>query len=153
MTKIISFDRRYVKDFAELNKEWIRRYFVVEPMDTYQLDNPEETIISKGGEIFFVLEDEKCVGTCAMIPMENNGYELAKMAVSPAIRGRGLGDLLMTHSTNWAKEKGASYILLHSNTTLEPAITLYKKHGYVTTHLGPHPDYDRANIEMRLDLK
>jgi ribosomal protein S18 acetylase RimI-like enzyme len=151
--KVIGFDARYVKDFADLNKEWIGKYFVLEPMDTYQLDNAEETIIAKGGEIFFVLDGEKALGTCAMVPMENNGYELAKMAVAPETRGRGFGDLLMTHSITWAKEKKADYVLLHSNTVLEPAITLYKKHGFETVYLGPHPDYERSNIEMRLNLK
>lgn len=43
-------------------------------------------------------------------------------------------------------------ITLLSNTILEPAISLYKKHGFETVHLGPHPDYERCNIEMRLML-
>src|SRR6185312_14670310 len=53
----------------------------------------------------------------------------------------------------WAREQGAAEILILSNTVLAPAIALYKKHGYATTHLGPHPDYERCNIEMRKFLE
>lgn len=157
--KVITFDAKYANDFAELNKEWIKKFFVVEPMDTYQLDNCEETIISKGGEIFFILEGDKAVGTCAMLPysvppyVNGDTYELAKMAVAPGTQGKGYGNILMEVAIAWAKEKNAAQVILHSNTSLTPAITLYKKHGFETVFLGQHPDYDRANIEMKLVLK
>jgi hypothetical protein len=54
---------------------------------------------------------------------------------------------------DWSREHGLEEIFLLSNTILEPAITLYKKHGFETVSLGPHPDYDRCNIEMNLKLK
>ena len=47
---------------------------------------------------------------------------------------------------------GGGEIFLLSNTRLEPAIALYHKHGYVTTRRGPHPHYDRCNIEMTKSL-
>jgi putative acetyltransferase len=79
-------------------------------------------------------------------------YELAKMAVDPKCRGRGYGDVLMKAAEDWARAQGADEIFLLSNTRLEPAIALYKKHGYETTRLGPHPHYDRCNIEMTKSL-
>lgn len=39
-----------------------------------------------------------------------------------------------------------------SNTVLAPAIGLYRNHGFETTHLGSHPDYQRCNIVMALQL-
>ena len=39
--------------------------------------------------------------------------------------------------------------MMLSNTILEPAISLYHKHGYETVPLGPHPEYERCNIELR----
>jgi GNAT superfamily N-acetyltransferase len=74
------------------------------------------------------------------------------MAVNPNCRGLGYGDLLMEKSEAWAREQGANEILILSNTVLTPSIELYKKHGYQTTHLGPHPDYERCNIEMKKSL-
>jgi len=149
---VTTYDPKYLPAFVELNREWIEKYFVLEPMDLAQLENPADSILNNGGEIFFVLEGDTAVGTCAMVPHGEHSYELAKMAVSPAARGRGYGDVLMEAAIAWAKARGASTITLLSNTALEPAIALYHKHGFATVHLGPHPDYKRSNIEMVLRL-
>ncbi len=47
---------------------------------------------------------------------------------------------------------GASKVYLVSNTALDPAISLYRKHGFRTVSEGAHPSYARANIHMELDL-
>lgn len=149
---LVKYQPQYLQAFVALNREWIEKYFRLEPMDLYQLENPQESILSKGGEIFFVLKKERPVGTCAMVPHGVDSYELAKMAVSPEIRGEGAGDFLMIAAIDWARHKKATNITLLSNTILAPAISLYKKHGFKTVHLGAHPDYARCNIEMILRL-
>lgn len=151
--QVVTYDPVHRQAFIDLNTEWIKKHFVIEPMDVEQLENADRAILAKGGEIFFVVEEGRAVGTCAMIPDGSNGYELAKMAVDPSTRGKGYGDVLMRTCVEWAKEKKADYVMLHSNTVLTPAITLYKKHGFQTVYLGPHPDYERSNIEMKLDLR
>jgi len=147
-----TYNEKYLPAFVELNREWIETYFALEPMDLYQLQNPQESILDKGGEIFFLLENDQVLGTCALVPHGVNSYELAKMAVSPKARGKGYGDILMKFAISWAQEKGIAELTLLSNTILEPAISLYKKHGFQTHHLGQHPDYKRCNIEMNLPL-
>jgi N-acetylglutamate synthase-like GNAT family acetyltransferase len=151
---VVKFSAAHAAAFANLNKEWIETYFRLEEMDLKQLEDPFESIIKPGGEIFVIESaDGHVVGVCAMIPHEKNSYELAKMAVSPIVRGQGVGDFLMETVIQWAQKQNASSIMLLSNTKLEPAISLYKKHGFVTVKLGPHPDYERCNIEMKLDLQ
>jgi len=150
--KVITFDPKFVSSYISLNREWIETYFEIEPMDIAQLENPYESILDQGGEIFFVLENQKAVGTCTMVPHGPGCYELAKMAVQTSTRGKGYGDLLMKATIDWAKSKGANRIILLSNTILEPAISLYKKHGFEVQHLGPHPDYVRCNIVMERSL-
>lgn len=150
---VITYDSRFLPAFISLNEEWIQRHFAIEEMDRRQLRDPHGFILKGGGEIFFVIEKGVAVGTCAMIPHGESGFELAKMAVAPDTRGKGYGDLLMVTAIDWARAKGASEIQILSNTVLEPAIQLYKKHGFQTVHLGPHPDYQRCNIEMVLKLR
>ena len=145
------YQTRFKNEFRELNLEWIRKYFKVEQKDLDQVSNPE-ACLAEGGQIFFVIKDNKAVATCAMYKIGAKNFELAKMAVSPDCRGLGYGDLLMEESEKWAWAQGAEEILILSNTILTPAIELYKKHGFVTTHLGPHPDYERCNIEMKKKL-
>ena len=149
---VCTFDPAFIPAFVELNRQWIEHYFKIEPMDMKQLEQPYESILAPGGEIFFILENERAIGTCAMVPNAKDSYELAKMAVAPESRGRGLGDILMKVAIAWARAKNAQTITILSNTVLIPAIELYKKHGFETIHLGPHPDYSRCNIEMLLKL-
>lgn len=153
MVEVVPFRPEFLPAYAELNREWIQKYFEIEAMDIAQLEQARENILDQGGEILFVVEDGAPVGTCAMVPHGPGCYELAKMAVAPATRGKGYGDLLMRNAIAWARAKSAEKVILLSNTILEPAITLYTKHGFRTTHLGPHPDYKRCNIEMELVLR
>lgn len=149
MAAEISTDLALYRDaFRALNLQWIQAYFRVEKKDLEQTSAPEECV-ARGGEIFFVVENGRAVGTCALYRVGHRKFELAKMAVEPGHQGKGFGDLLMRAAEAWAREKKAIEILILSNTVLTPAITLYKKHGFETTHLGPHPDYERCNIEMR----
>lgn len=144
--KVVTYNPKYKKNFKDLNIQWIEHYFKVEKKDLEQLDNPE-SCLSEGGQIFFALENEKVIGTCALYKINQDHFELAKMAVAPESRGKGVGDLLILASAQWAVSQGAKAIMLHSNTILKPAITLYKKHGFETAELC-NPDYERCNIEM-----
>lgn len=148
----IAYQDEFKGAYVSLNRQWIEKYFEIEPMDTQQLENPTENILKKGGEIFIVLENGKAVGTCALLPHGKDCFELAKMAVDPDYQGRGYGDLLMTKAISWAKARKANSIVLLSNTILSAAISLYQKFGFRTVKLGSHPDYDRCNIEMKLEL-
>lgn len=150
--EVITFDPKFLEDFVSLNREWIEKHFKIEESDRQQLLRAQENILDIGGEIFFILENGRAVATCAMVP-HGDKFELAKMAVDPSARGKGYGDVLMRTAIDWSRERGLDEIFLLSNTILEPAITLYKKHGFETVNLGPHPDYERCNIEMKLKLR
>src|SRR5262245_54243305 len=94
--RIVEYDPSLAKHFADLNYEWIAKYYGVEEHDHDQLDDPDETIIKPGGQVFFVLVGDEVAGTVAMIKVANtNSFELAKMAVAPRFQGCKLGDLLM----------------------------------------------------------
>jgi ribosomal protein S18 acetylase RimI-like enzyme len=79
--------------------------------------------------------------------------EIAKMAVAPEARGRGYGDLLMEAAIRFARNVGASRIIIVSNTVLEPAIRLYEKHGFMRVPLSSDGRYRRANIRLELELR
>ena len=150
--RVVTFQPQFAKTFAELNYEWIEKYYNIEEHDHDQLDAPQETIIDHGGQIFFTLVGEEIAGTVAMIRMEGNSYELAKMAVSPKFQGRKLGDRLMRACIEFAQEAKAKSIILESNTKQVAAISLYRKHGFVETPLDPHSQFVRANIRMELAI-
>lgn len=148
---------RFTLDLAEwfktLNLEWLEKYFSVEPHDVEVLSNPEEHIIKPGGEIFFARTDNEIVGTCALIKHSDETYELAKMAVTESVQGKGIGKKLASAVIEYAKKNGGAFLFLESNTKLVPAISLYRSLGFVEM---PYPEpsvYKRSNIYMRLELR
>lgn len=142
----------YRDDFIRLNKEWIERYFCLEPCDIKILGDPEGQIIRQGGEIFFALLDGKVVGCCALIFHPDDGrYELAKMAVAPEAQGKGLGYRLGATLVEYAREHRIPGLFLEANTKLEASIGLYNKLGFRKAEKG-YPAYSRCNLYMEMRL-
>jgi len=158
VVRVIDFEARFAGEFAKLNYQWITEYFHVEEEDRKALDHPEEYAISPGGNIFFVLEDGIPVGTAAMVPTDPKSdagelvFELAKMAVQTEKRGKGYGQLLMKRCISFAREKGASEIMLVTNDILLPALSLYESAGFQAVPEYSDARYERGNLEMRLSL-
>ena len=148
--EIAEFEDRYVSDFARLNYEWISKYYTVEEHDHDQLDNPRQYIIEKGGQIFFALTEGVVAGTVALIRVNYDVLELAKMAVSPEFQGYKIGEKLMEACVEYARRADAKCIFLESNTKQFAAINLYRKFGFVETPLDPNSQFVRANIRMEL---
>ena len=138
--------------FERLNREWIETYFVLEAADREILGDPQGNIIDPGGQVFFVLDRGEVQGTCAVLRYSAEECEIAKMAVAPAARGRGYGDLLMEASLAFAREIDSRRVVIVSNTVLSPAIRLYQKHGFVQVPLASDGRYRRANIRLELEL-
>ena len=138
--------------FERLNREWIEQYFAVEEEDRKVFDDPEGRIVASGGQVFFLLDDEGVRGTVAVIRHDAETLELAKMAVSPAARGRGYGDRLVEAAIDFARQSGARTLMLVSNSRLGPALALYRKHGFRDVPLDPANGYSRADIQLELPL-
>lgn len=151
--KIVNYNPKYKDDFRKLNEAWIRKYFKIEKADRLALENPKSYILDKGGHILIALQGDLAVGACALIKLKDrNGFELAKMAVSPSVQGKGLGYLLGLAAIEKARSLKAEVLYLESNTLLKPAISLYQKLGFSKVAGYPTP-YQRSNIQMELLLK
>ena len=151
--EIIPFDNQYAKDFYELNIEWLKTYFYVEPFDEGVLSKPQTYIIDKGGHIFFVKRDHLILGTVALMPTSNpKVFELTKMAIRPNLRGQKIGQQLLQHCIIFAKSKELKALMLYSATKLENAIYIYRKYGFVELELEKDCPYNRSDIKMELKL-
>jgi len=148
---IVPFEKLYANDFYNLNIEWLKTYFYVEPFDEEVLSKPEFYIIEKGGFIFFAQLEDAIVGTVALMPTkEPNVFELTKMAVSPNHRGFKIGQHLMQYCIDFAKENQFKMLMLYSNTILENAIYIYRKFGFIEIPVEKNSPYKRSNIKMEL---
>ena len=149
--RIVPFHKKYSSTFYHLNKIWIEESFLLEESDKFDLLDPEKSIINKGGEIFFVLIENKPIATAAMIPIKSDTYELAKMTVDTQYRGNGIANKLMDKCILFAEEKEAKEIILITNDTLVIARNLYDKYGFKEVPLDSDK-YLRGNVKMTLNL-
>ncbi len=145
--EIVEFEPRHAEAFRTLNEAWISRYFVLETKDREVLNDPEGKIIARGGRIFMALKDGAPVGCVALMKMDDGGYEVAKMTVSEALRGSGLGRRLMQRCIDAGAELGATRLYLETNSGLGPALGLYRAMGFCD--LAPmETPYARADVFM-----
>jgi putative acetyltransferase len=101
-----------------------------------------------------VYADAEAVRCVALIPMSNGVYELSKMAISPHMRGQGLGRRLLQHAISQARLIGIQSLFLGSSTKLPDAVHLYESVGFrhVRPETLPAMLYARANVFMEMAL-
>lgn len=145
--EIIPFTPDLKEHIKILNIEWLEKYFRVEDKDELVLSNPQGEIIDKGGMIFYAKYNDEILGTVSLMKLDDNTFELSKMAVSDKAQGLGIGNKLLIHSIAVAEENNIKKLLLYSNRILLPALHLYEKFGFVEVPLGD-VSYERADIKM-----
>jgi N-acetylglutamate synthase-like GNAT family acetyltransferase len=148
--RVFSYEQRYQPWFEKFNRDWIEKYFWMEPIDFQVLQYPDKHIIQTGGEILMASVDEDVAGTVALRYVEPGVYEFTKMAVDEKYRGKKIGKILANSAIEKAKALGAKKIILYSNTLLETAIQLYRKLGF--REVPVDGTYKRSNIKMELLL-
>lgn len=150
---IKKYTPQYKQDFIRLNTEWITTFFRLEESDIKTLENIEDYVIGKGGQIFLALDNNKeVIGCCALIRhSENNTFELAKMAVTPKAQGVGVGRKLGEALITYAKENQIKQIFLEGNTKMKASIILYRKLGFREIPIT-NSAYERCDIMMVIDL-
>jgi ribosomal protein S18 acetylase RimI-like enzyme len=151
LISIVPYTPEHQPWFEKFNRDWIEKYFFMEPLDYKMLQHPDSEIIEKGGRIFMATYENEMAGTVALKRVGPAVFELTKMAVDEKFQGKKIGRSLAMAALAEAKQAGAKKIFLYSNTKLLPAIALYRKLGFREVPLdGP---YKRTDIKMELILK
>ncbi|MBO6631940.1 MAG: GNAT family N-acetyltransferase, partial [Psychroserpens sp.] len=102
----------------------------------------------------FVRKDNRILGTVALMPTDREKvFELTKMAVLPSARGQKIGQQLLQHCIEFAKENECKALMLYSARKLENAIYIYRKYGFIELELEPDSPYVRSDIKMELPLQ
>ena len=149
--KIIPYRSEHHEVFKQLNIEWLDHYNLTESHDLMVLNDPEGTILNRGGFIWLAEAEGKIVGSAALMKEQEDEYELAKMSVTPAYRGKGISKLLIERCLYKAKAIGAKKLSLFSNHQLQTAIRLYEKYGFKHVALHSSP-FETADVRMELML-
>lgn len=147
------WDPALTRHFHDINVEWIEAMFELEETDRAVLENPQAKIVDPGGTVLFVeAPGLGIIGTCALKPDGEGGFELTKMGVREAARGLKAGEFLLEKVIERAQAMGVEELYLLTNHKCAAAIHLYEKLGFVhdagvmERHGG---DYCRCDVAMR----
>jgi DNA-binding MarR family transcriptional regulator/ribosomal protein S18 acetylase RimI-like enzyme len=149
---IRDFDDGLAEAFYRINAKWIGAMFALEDNDVALLSNPRGLIIDKGGVVLFAeTADLGVVGTCALMNMGDGCFELTKMAVLEAARGRKVGEYLLAKALERARAMEIERLYLLTNSKCAAAIHLYEKLGFehdaeIMATFGSR--YERCNVAM-----
>lgn len=150
--QIVDYKPEYQPAFESLNRAWIEKHFVMEPVDIAVLTDPEKHIMAHGGQILVALRNDAPVGVVALKKIDAHTYELTKMAVDESCRRAGIARQLMEACISRGRELGARALVLYSNTVYNaPAIALYRKMWFMETPMEKQV-YERGNIRMEYQL-
>ncbi|MFF7886236.1 GNAT family N-acetyltransferase [Streptomyces sp. NPDC007896] len=95
------------------------------------------------------------VGMASGVPAEQpDAVELISMWVSPAVRGKGVGDLLIGEIARWTVQTGVKTLRLSVMPDNRAAMALYERHGFKDTGEPGDllPDGVRRELVMAKDL-
>lgn len=120
----------------------------MEPEDERLLGNPQEAILAPGGAIWVLVDGEAVVGTVALLHEGAGCYELIKMTVAEAYRGRGWGAQLVQTAIDGAQQRGARMLYLITERGLKDAIHLYTKAGFVEVPFEGSLCAARCDVKM-----
>ena len=151
MINIVEYQPHHQQHFEQLNRQWIEKYFVMEPVDEFVLTNPEEALLKTGGAILMAEYDGEIAGTVALRKVDDTVYEFTKMAVDNKFQRKGIAEALSYASFKKAKELGADKVMLYSNSILTPAIRLYEKLGFKHLPVGSS-GYQRSDVKMEISV-
>lgn len=145
---IIPYEKKYKDDFIKLNIAWVEKYFSLEDADRQVLEHVE-TLLKSGSMIFFALENSKVLATCMTIPLENDTWEICKLAAIGQYTGKGAGSAVFQASMDYAITHGAKKLTLISNRCLQPALHIYRKFGFQEVPLNKtYWNFERADIQF-----
>ena len=101
--EFLSFIDSLANEFSQMNLAWVKKYFKVELTDELVLSDPRKNIIDKGGYIFFAKTGDTIAGTFALLKVNDQEFELSKMAVKEEFIGRNVGNAMLTFCLQKAK--------------------------------------------------
>jgi putative acetyltransferase len=148
--EIAFFRPEHASRFAQLNREWLEEYSLMEPANEAQLADPQAHFLGRGGQIFVALHHDTVLGTCAVVPRGVEGWELAKLTVAQEFRGQGLARRLVERCIAYAREQDAQRVFLVSNSQLEVALRLYESLGFKHCAAPDVKEYEHEDVCMEL---
>lgn len=105
----------FMIDFLGEDKKYYTRYSVEEKIEN----------------VWIAYDDALPAGCIAYRKKSDGVGEVKRLFLKKEYRGRGISKLLLSTVENYARAQGLNRLFLDTRITLEPAISLYEKSGFV----------------------
>ena len=92
---------------------------------------PERFFVQALDGVLAAVEGQTLIGYAVLSSVLDEG-SLDNIAVSPEYRRRGTADALVAAAEDWGRARELAFITLEVRAGNEPAIALYKKHGFAS---------------------
>lgn len=103
------------------------------------------------GAFWVIRRAGRVVGSAGVDRVDAHTAELHRLYLDPAVRGRGLGDALVSTVLAWCRQHGLSRLVLWSDTRFVHAHRLYLRHGFHQTGERELPGDINQSREYRFE--
>ena len=141
---IETYQEKYKAEIAQLILNIQQNEFNVPVTISDQPDllDIENFYFRKDGNFWVAVENERVIGTIALIDMGNRQSALRKMFVHKDYRGKekGIGQLLLNTLIGWCRQKDINEVYLGTVEQLHAAKRVYMKNGFVKVDKATLPE-------------
>ena len=119
-----------------------REKVLAEGVDPAYVTAFEEVTAQPGNRVIVAEKDRALVGTYQFIVLpvlSRHGARRAQIEavrVAPALRGHGIGEEMLRHAIEEARQLGCKLVQLTSDKRRGRAHTFYERLGFIATHIG-----------------
>lgn len=145
---IVPFESRYAEAFVALVVDTLREFgFEPDPVLDQDLEDPAATYAA----LWLAIVGGKVVGSVALRHLGGDAYELKRMYLGSAHRGRGVGKRLLATALDWARANHARSVRLDTSERMVAARHLYESAGFLRVPgEAPRQGQQRLLYELRL---
>jgi N-acetylglutamate synthase-like GNAT family acetyltransferase len=141
---IETYQEKYKAEIAQLILNIQQNEFNVPVTISDQPDllDIENFYFRKNGNFWVAVENERVIGTIALIDIGNRQSALRKMFVHKDYRGKekGIGQLLLNTLIGWCRQKGINEVYLGTVEQLHAAKRFYERNGFVKVEKATLPE-------------
>lgn len=121
----------------------------IDPKLNPDIDDIQTLYLSAGHQFVVATIDTGIVGTGGLLAENQEEGRIVRVSVDRQIRGQGIGRAIVNHLVSIARDRGFKRILVETNKDWYPAISLYRRAGFVLVS----EDTESAHLVLNLDSR
>jgi len=131
--EVVDYKPGLNKHFHELAGPWLTEELSgqLKEEDGIALQNPDEAHFMDGGFLFYAIYKDQIVGFVALIRLDDDAFELAKLYINPNHRNLGIDTLLIERCISRCNENHALELWLQTSISKTAAHNIYDALGFV----------------------